>query len=147
MSVAVETTRISAVSSTARMAPNRMFIRSTAEPRNDTISTPSAMRGEIGRGEACILAHAGEARDHARDQRRGDAGQKAAEAHRRQRQAAQQEAQRRAGQQRMGQRIAHQAHAAQDQEHADRRAADRQRQARHQGAAHEAEIGEGLRSG
>ena len=98
---------------------------------------------QIGGGEARILAHARETRDDAREQRRGDAGNEAAETHRRQGQATDQETHGGAGQQRVRQCIAHQAHAAQDQEHADRRAADRQREARDQGAAHEAELGEG----
>jgi len=121
VSVEVATIRMSAWLSTARMAPNRMFIRSTAEPRRGDDQNAERQRGEVRRRQSSRLAHRGKARDRTRDQCGGNAGDESRRAHRRQRQAAQQETQRRAGSSACARVAPIQAHAAQDQEHADRK--------------------------
>ncbi len=102
-------------------------------------------RGQIEGREARILAQDRGAADEPRQKRNGKPDDEAAEAHRRQRQAARyEEAERRAGQHRVAHRVADEAHAPQEEEHTERTGADAERHAGDERAPHEAVFDEGL---
>ena len=99
-------------------------------------------RRQVQGGQAGVLAQRRQAADQAGQPDHQQAGQHAAECHRRQREAEEHEAQCHPGQDGVAQRVAQQAHAAQRQEHAQRCRAQCQRQGRRQCPPHEGKLGE-----